>query len=314
MGIIDHGVKNMRFYPWSFFIEKSPFNKRRSKGASPEREDGVPPPLVRKALRRGAVVVLTLVTALGVSLWVASVRTGIPVREILGTLIGLSMSRDHDVASRVDDAVGAEEKWFVEVESSEPEDEPAGKEQPGIAREAAGGGDDVAPENQKSAGSSGNRSQGSPNEGMTTSSATGEAAAVPRMEDLILPVKGEVITKFGWVYFPTFKDWRFHPGLDFKAENGQPVRAVCDGTVLAVEEDSFKGLMITQRYESTEAVVRYAGLAKPAVSAGDAVRAGETLAVVGDPGFWESAWGPHVHVEVRLHREGEAVDPSDLFR
>lgn len=379
----------MRFNPWSFFAKI-----KRS-------------PLLRKALRRGVAIVLTLVVATGVSLWVTSVRTGIPMRGILATLVDLTLRKNSVESYAVDNDVGSigkggvEQKWpagpgqnETRVKTRTPLDEDQGeapvettkeetekkrpeiggthgaagssemsgsgsesgfrsgsaepevarnitKAEDGIESEGGVGGSPVFEDSVESdIASSGNEGQnggqnggqnqndgqnggqakgqkegqGSRNKGVTGSSTTVEAVALSDIEDLVQPVKGEVITKFGWVYFPAFKDWRFHPGLDFKASEGEPVRAVSDGTILAIEEDPFKGLVITQSYESTDVVIRYGGLAKPAVRAGDPVKAGGVLAEVGDPGLWEAKWGPHVHIEVRLGREGEAVDPTGLFR
>ena len=55
-------------------------------------------------------------------------------------------------------------------------------------------------------------------------------------ENLIWPVEGRITSAFGWYRHPLYRDWRYHPGLEFAVRDGEPIRAALSGRVQLVEE------------------------------------------------------------------------------
>ena len=120
---------------------------------------------------------------------------------------------------------------------------------------------------------------------------------------LSMPVKGEIISKFGTKTSGDYKSFTFQSGIDIKVERGEPVRSVFHGKVMFAEW--FRGygnLMIINHGENYYTL--YAHLEEFFKSRGDMVDAGEVVATAGDTG---SIKGLCLHFEVRYH--GEPVNP-----
>lgn len=101
-----------------------------------------------------------------------------------------------------------------------------------------------------------------------------------------------------------------HHGVEFMNPLGTVVLAVADGTVEVAGDDyeiiysyepGFYGNMVVLRldemYHDEPVFVLYAHLERIDVTEGQRVRAGEPLGLVGMTG---GAWGPHLHLEVRV--------------
>ncbi len=166
-----------------------------------------------------------------------------------------------------------------------------------------------------SKGSSGSSSQG----GSSSSPSDSGQAAVPPSESpvtsaprFVRPVAGEVTAAFSGdelLYNETMDDWRTHNGTDFAASYGEAVFSVTTGTVKNVFEDPLWGW--TVEVEGEDGLVRYTGLArKPAVKAGAAVAAGDTIGKL-DELSAEIALEPHLHVE--YEKDGKLHDVMDLL-
>lgn len=107
-----------------------------------------------------------------------------------------------------------------------------------------------------------------------------------------------------------------HTGTDFRSEQGSPVLAAADGTVVSVQDNGLGFNSITIEHEGDEdegsfATV-YGHVSKFHVSEGDRVLAGDVIAdsggLPGGPGTGLYSTGPHLHFEVYV--DGEAVDPE----
>jgi murein DD-endopeptidase MepM/ murein hydrolase activator NlpD len=121
-------------------------------------------------------------------------------------------------------------------------------------------------------------------------------AALPSLN----PVDGSISAGFGWRVNP----WpEFHKGLDLAADYGTPVHAAADGVVRSAGWDGGFGNKVDIDHENGYHTW-YAHLSRFAVSPGEHVRKGETIAYVGATG---EATGPHLHYQVML--EGQAIDP-----
>ena len=125
---------------------------------------------------------------------------------------------------------------------------------------------------------------------------------------LKMPVKGKIMCFFGPYRNNQFNVVNFQSGIDIKAERGEPVRAVCSGTVLYA--DWFKGygnMLIINHGDNYYTL--YAHAEELFKSQGDSVEKDEVIATVGDTG---SMAGPKLHFEVRHH--GKPMDPMPWIR
>ena len=128
--------------------------------------------------------------------------------------------------------------------------------------------------------------------------------------DLRSPLEGKTIAAFSadvLFYNETLEDWRTHNGVDIAAEEGTPVCAACDGTVLSVTEDPLMGVTVVLEHGGGFTST-YACLGEEVyVSAGDEVGAGENIGAVGATAAAES---PEPHLHFSVSKDGKLVDPS----
>ena len=95
-----------------------------------------------------------------------------------------------------------------------------------------------------------------------------------------------------------------HSGLDLTADaKDAPILASADGVVETAEYDPQKGWYLEIRHENGLSTL-YSACRELLVSAGDAVSAGDTVAILGSSGY---STGPHCHFEVL--ENGAPVDP-----
>lgn len=131
---------------------------------------------------------------------------------------------------------------------------------------------------------------------------------------VVAPVTGEVVTAFSvdqLVYSPTLEDWRVHAGVDIAAQAGTTVLSACSGTVTSVSDDALMGTTVVIDHDGGYQTT-YANLqAKPTVSKGDSVSAGQIIGAVGTTSAAESAEGPHLHFSVT--KDGDALDPRTFL-
>lgn len=128
------------------------------------------------------------------------------------------------------------------------------------------------------------------------------------------PLEGKTIAAFSaevLAYNEALNDWRTHNGVDIAAEEGTPVCAACDGTVLSVTEDPLMGVTVVLEHDD-DFTTTYACLGTEVyVSAGDSVQAGQSIGAVGATAAGESA-EPHLHFSIT--RDGKLIDPAEYLR
>lgn len=123
-------------------------------------------------------------------------------------------------------------------------------------------------------------------------------------QKLISPVEdGRYTSYFGERTDPISEGYDYHRGLDIGADEGDRIRAVYDGIVLSVGEDSRSGNYIFLEHKNGY-VTFYCHCSEILADEGAVIRQGETIALVGSTGY---STGPHLHFEIR--KDGESIDP-----
>jgi murein DD-endopeptidase MepM/ murein hydrolase activator NlpD len=130
-----------------------------------------------------------------------------------------------------------------------------------------------------------------------TAPAAGAAPSAPSSTGYVWPVQGSVVSPYG-------QRWgRLHAGIDIAAPAGTPIVASASGRVIYAGSMSGYGLLVVIQHAGGIATA-YAHNSSIAVSVGQSVGQGQTIAAVGCTG---SCFGDHVHFEVRVG--GSPVDP-----
>lgn len=131
----------------------------------------------------------------------------------------------------------------------------------------------------------------------------------------IMPVEGEVITPFTedvLIYSKTLDEWRGHTGIDIKSDLGTKVKAIGDGVIKDVYEDSLWGNVIVIDHENGFES-RYANLGtREMVAIGIRVKQGDHISTIGNPTGIEMLMDSHLHFE--LIKDGKIVDPRSIIK
>lgn len=138
---------------------------------------------------------------------------------------------------------------------------------------------------------------------------TGTADIMTVQGALDWPVKGEVIERFGRQRDPRFATYTVNNGWKISATPGTPVRVVFEGTVLFSQW--FKGygnLVIVDHGNRVFSL--YGNLKAPAVSTGDRLATGQSIAGVGESEDGSTA--AYLYFEVR--RDNKPEDPQNWLR
>jgi murein DD-endopeptidase MepM/ murein hydrolase activator NlpD len=118
------------------------------------------------------------------------------------------------------------------------------------------------------------------------------------------PVVGPVGSGFGFRSDPFTGRAALHAGLDFPAEIGTPIVAAAGGMVVNTEAHPAYGQLVEIDH-GNGLVTRYAHASKVLVKAGDLVKRGQNVALVGNSG---RSTGPHLHFEVLV--DGVPQNPA----
>jgi murein DD-endopeptidase MepM/ murein hydrolase activator NlpD len=121
------------------------------------------------------------------------------------------------------------------------------------------------------------------------------------------PLDGPVGSGFGMRSDPFTGRAALHTGLDFPADSGTPILAAAGGVVLSAGLHAAYGQEL-QIDHGNGLVTRYAHCSKVLVKAGDLVRRGQPVALVGSTG---RSTGPHLHFEVLV--DGAPQNPAKFL-
>ncbi|HBA89154.1 MAG TPA: peptidase M23 [Geobacter sp.] len=125
---------------------------------------------------------------------------------------------------------------------------------------------------------------------------------------LSLPVKGNIVERFGRHKHPDFDSFTVSNGISVAAPSGTAIHAIYDGEVIYA--DYFKGygnMIIVDHGGGFFSLYAHASSVSKRV--GSKVSKNEVLASVGD---LDSAKGPMLYFEIRY--QGKPVDPAAWFR
>ncbi len=126
-----------------------------------------------------------------------------------------------------------------------------------------------------------------------------------------MPVAGTMGLPFAQdhlVYHETLAQWSTHKGLDIHAEEGAPVRAVLDGEIIEVLNDTIMGITISILHDE-DTITRYSNLSTDAmVKVGAEVKKGQIISGVGKTASVKTLEGPLLHFQVI--KDGKPVDPQ----
>ncbi len=118
---------------------------------------------------------------------------------------------------------------------------------------------------------------------------------------LFSPLRGALISD-------KFNSKTDHWGVDLVAKKGEPIHAVTNGTVILASWTQDSGNVIAVQHPN-QLISVYKHNSSLLKKAGDFVKAGETIAIIGNSG--ELTTGPHLHFE--LWNKGNPVNPEDFI-
>ncbi|MCU4165122.1 peptidoglycan DD-metalloendopeptidase family protein [Carboxylicivirga caseinilyticus] len=122
----------------------------------------------------------------------------------------------------------------------------------------------------------------------------------------------EITSQFGMRVHPILKMKKMHKGTDFKAELNTPVVAIEDGSVREIELNFEQGkgygkYIIIDHANGYSSL--YAQLSEYKTKAGDKVKQGDVIGLVGSSG---TSTGPHLHLEIK--KDGKNIDPMKIIK
>lgn len=111
------------------------------------------------------------------------------------------------------------------------------------------------------------------------------------------PVKGTVVEHFNVK--------KRHFGIDVVTKDGEPIKAVMDGTIVMADYTTKSGFVVQIQHRNNLVSI-YKHCSAVLKQTGEVVNAGDPIAVVGNTG--ELTTGPHLHFE--LWEDGVPIDPE----
>ncbi len=121
------------------------------------------------------------------------------------------------------------------------------------------------------------------------------------------PLQGRISSGYGWRTHPITKVRHFHAGLDIAAPRGTPIKAAAAGKVATAGFLGAYGLAVVIDHGSGYSSW-YGHCSKLLVRAGETVKAGQQIALVGSTG---RATGPHLDFRIKI---GEyAINPLEVL-
>lgn len=138
--------------------------------------------------------------------------------------------------------------------------------------------------------------------------------ATPYQDYYSLPLGTDILKDYSPdkpAYSATMGDWRTHSGIDFKAAEGEQVKAISYGTVTKVYEDALWGTVVIIDH-GNGVTAKYCGFNKDTleIKKGSTVESGSLLGYLGTIPCEKSDLS-HLHFEISYN--GENVEPLELM-
>jgi murein DD-endopeptidase MepM/ murein hydrolase activator NlpD len=130
----------------------------------------------------------------------------------------------------------------------------------------------------------------------------------PAMLPSMWPVDGRLLSSFGRRIDPFSGEGAVHTGVDISGDHGTPVKAAAHGIVAYADRSGGYGKLVVIDHGNNFETY-YAHLSAFRVAAGQPIRRGEVIGLVGATGRVTS---PHLHYEVR--RGGAPVNPYQYLK
>ena len=165
---------------------------------------------------------------------------------------------------------------------------------------------------QKAAQQQKQQSSGSSASGSSSSSGSQSSQTTASASGFLWPIASShrVTSPFGWRTPPITGRQHLHGGIDIAAPNGTPIMASKAGVVVISQYGSSYGnYVVISHPDGTRTL--YAHMSQRNVSAGDTVRQGQTVGLVGSTG---SSTGNHLHFETWTGSSSSSrVNPMQFF-
>lgn len=135
----------------------------------------------------------------------------------------------------------------------------------------------------------------------------------PTKQVSYLPTDGCLLKGYSMdlpVYSLTMNDYRTHSGIDISAPIGTAVVAMRDGVILEIRNDPMMGMSVSVDHgDGLVSIYKNLSATLPeGIAKGVSVKAGQTIAAVGDTSLIELAEAEHLHFELTLN--GKHVNPE----
>ena len=156
------------------------------------------------------------------------------------------------------------------------------------------------------------QSSGTSASGSSSSSGSQSSQTTASASGFLWPIASShrVTSPFGWRTHPITGRRNLHGGIDIAAPNGTPIMASKAGVVVISQYGSSYGnYVVISHPDGTRTL--YAHMSQRNVSAGDTVRQGQTVGLVGSTG---SSTGNHLHFETWTGSSSSSrVNPMQFF-
>ena len=156
------------------------------------------------------------------------------------------------------------------------------------------------------------QSSGSSASGSSSSSGSQSSQTTASASGFLWPIASShrVTSPFGWRTHPITGRQHLHGGIDIAAPNGTPILAAKAGVVvISLYGSSYGNYVVLSHPDGTRTL--YAHMSQRNVSAGDTVRQGQTVGLVGSTG---SSTGNHLHFETWTGSSSSSrVNPMQFF-
>lgn len=124
---------------------------------------------------------------------------------------------------------------------------------------------------------------------------------------ITVPLHGRITSRYGYRINPISGKYGLHTGVDIAADEGTNIVAAYNGVIKDTGYGTKKGnFVLMEHIDGSETL--YCHCSEVLVEEGTIIRAGETIALVGNTG-WST--GPHLHFEI--HRNGSTIDPLSVI-